>query len=342
MDLKIVGADGAPITDTPKLVGADGAQINPSVETNEVDQLAMGGTELMKYGLAERLDPKLLDQFQIIPSRVREVDPDKKTVLWLHDLPQDPESQHLKESENLEMFDKIVYVSEWQKQQYQNFLGIPPSKGQVLKNAIVPIEDHKKPEETINIIYHTTPHRGLELLVPVYEQIAQMYDNVHLDVYSSFNAYGWPERDKPYKDLFKSIEDNPRMTYHGFQPNEVVREALKNAHIFAYPSIWQETSCIALMEAMSAGVMCVHSNLGALPETAANWTYMYQFDEDPSRHANAFGQCLIQAIELFNSDSKKNILEQRLTMQKVYANSFYSWDARIVEWNGLLGTLAES
>tara|TARA_R110000822_G_scaffold140325_8_gene278052 strand:+ start:2039 stop:3067 length:1029 start_codon:yes stop_codon:yes gene_type:complete len=342
MDLKIVGADGAPITDTPNIVSPSGQTLNPKVESNEVDQLAMGGTELMKYGLAERLDPELLNQFQIIPSRVREVDPDKKTVLWLHDLPTDPESQHLKEPENLEMFDKVVYVSEWQKQQYQNFLGIPPSKSVVLKNAIVPFEDHKKPEGVINIIYHTTPHRGLELLIPVYEQIAKMYDNVHLHVYSSFNAYGWPDRDKPYKELFDAIEAHPKMTYYGFQPNDVVREALKTSHIFAYPSIWQETSCIALMEAMSAGLMCVHSNLGALPETAANWTYQYQFDEDPSRHANAFGQCLIQAIELFNSESKKGVLEQRLQMQKVYANSFYSWDSRIIEWNGLLGSLAES
>ena len=96
-----------------------------------------------------------------------------------------------------------------------------------------------------------------------------MYDNVHLDVFSSFNAYGWAERDEPYQELFDKIEAHPQMTYHGFKPNNIVRNALQKAHIFAYPSIWMETSCIALMEAMSAGLMCVHPNLAALPETAA-------------------------------------------------------------------------
>ena len=41
------------------------------------------------------------------------------------------------------------------------------------------------------------------------------------------------------------------MTYHGFKPNDVVRKALSEAHIFAYPSIWVETSCISAIEAMS-------------------------------------------------------------------------------------------
>lgn len=316
--------------------------VDDKIETNEVDRNSQGGTELMKYGLHERLPEELLSNFQIICSRVRELKEDKKKVLWLHDLPLDPESAHLKDG-GWDKFDKLVMVSNWQMQQYASYLGVPYSKSVVLKNAIDPIGEHDKPDskEQLNIIYHTTPHRGLELLVPVFDQISKMYDNVHLDVYSSFNAYGWPERDEPYKELFKMIDDHPKMTNHGFVPNKEVREALKNAHIFAYPSIWQETSCIALMEAMSAGLMCVHSNLGALPETASNWTYMYQFNEDPQAHANAFGQCLIEAIELFQKPEKKAMLDQRLNMQKVYADSFYSWASRQVEWKGLLESLLD-
>ena len=339
MDLKIVGADGAPLNKDKKIKGLDGS--NLEVETNEVDKDAQGGTEQMKYGLHERLPKELLDKFQIICSRVRELEEDKKKVLWLHDLPMDPESAHLKEEKNQDKFDKIVCVSNWQMQQYANFLGVPYGKCVVLKNAIDPIETHEKPDpkDGINLIYHTTPHRGLELLVPVFEQIAKMYPKIHLDVYSSFDIYGWPERNKPYEPLFDAIKEHPQMTYHGFKPNSEVREALKKAHIFAYPSIWQETSCIAMMEAMSAGTMCVHSNLAALPETAANWTYMYQFNEDPQLHANAFGQCLIEAIELFSKPDKKPMLDQRLHMQKVYADSFYSWATRTVEWKGLLESL---
>lgn len=317
--------------------------VEDGVEKNEVDINAMGGTELMKYGLFERLNPELLEHFQIIPSRVRELKDDKLKVLWLHDLPMDPESQHLKDG-GWKKFDKIVYVSEWQKELYQNIHQIPPSIGVVLKNAIVPFEAHEKPDpaEEIRIIYHTTPHRGLELLVPVFESLCTVYDNIHLDVFSSFKAYGWEERDKPYKELFDRCESHPKITYHGYQPNEVVREHLKQAHIFAYPSIWLETSCIAMMEAMSAGCMCVHPNLGALPETTSNWTYMYGFNEDPQAHANIFGANLTETIEIFKDPERYDLVKRRLAMQKQYVDTFYDWDIRKIQWTHLLNAVKAS
>ena len=54
---------------------------------DEMVKNSNGGTEQMLKGLHERVDKKLMDNFQIITSRVRWVDPDKKTILWLHDLP---------------------------------------------------------------------------------------------------------------------------------------------------------------------------------------------------------------------------------------------------------------
>jgi len=42
------------------------------------------------------------------------------------------------------------------------------------------------------------------------------------------------------------------------------------------------------MEAMSAGLACVHPNNGALYETAAIWALMYQWHDDPHAHAAVF------------------------------------------------------
>ena len=140
---------------------------------------------------------------------------------WVHDLAQDPEMQHLKDK-GWEKFDGMVCVSHWQRQLVENFLGVPASMMHVLQNAIEPIQPHEKPDakECVNIIYHTTPHRGLELLYPVMEWVESTLPDInwHLDVYSSFGIYGWEERDKPYEGLFKRIKDHPRMTYHGHVP----------------------------------------------------------------------------------------------------------------------------
>ena len=51
---------------------------------------ANGGTEMMRNQLYSRVDPDLLDKFQIICSRVRWIDPKKPTILWCHDTWDDP------------------------------------------------------------------------------------------------------------------------------------------------------------------------------------------------------------------------------------------------------------
>ena len=57
------------------------------VEENEISAEARGGTELISRAMADKIDPELLKEVQIIPSRVCELDPDKIRILHLHDLP---------------------------------------------------------------------------------------------------------------------------------------------------------------------------------------------------------------------------------------------------------------
>lgn len=311
----------------------------PSIEPTDNGTYAhigsKGGTEQMYEGLMSRLPSHLKDRFNIICSRVREVDSSKRNLLWLHDTWDDPESQHLKDKKSLDRFEKLIFVSHYQQSTYNLGLGVPYDKGIVLQNAIVPIEQHEKPQGTINIIYHTTPHRGLELLIPVCEFLAKQNLDFHLDVYSSFNIYGWPARDEPYLALFERIKNHPNMTYHGFQSNSVIREALKKAHIYAYPSIWPETSGISVIEAMSAGCNVICPTLAALPETCANFGVMYGWNEDNNKHANMFAGILDMVIREYRASFN----QERLKFQKAYFDSFYNWDMRARQWQDFLESL---
>jgi len=293
---------------------------------------------LMMAGLKRNVDPILLDQFQIIPSRVKELD-GRPAVLWLHDLYNDPESAHLQDELSRSLrFAKLIFVSYWQMQSFQMAYNIRPSECLVLQNAVDPIEFVEKDKDQVNLIYHTTPHRGLEILVPVFEKLTETFSNIHLDVYSSFNAYGWGERDKPYEELFERCKSHPQITYHGFQPNDVIRTALQKAHIFAYPSIWQETSCISAIEAMSAGCEVVCSSLAALPETTAGFASMYPYHEDPNTHANIFVNVLGQAISRVNSENVLN----KMQFQKNYIDVLYNWESRGQQWTDLLKVLSSN
>lgn len=302
------------------------------VTTDELSKNAMGGTEMMKYGLYERLAPDIRDEVQIICSRVREVDTHRPSILWLHDMFNDPEANHLKDPESRERFAKLVYVSNYQKTTFDMAYGILPHESTILRNCIDPIEWKEKSKDEVRLIYHTTPHRGLDLLVPVFEALAEHYPNIVLDVYSSFEIYGWKQRDADHQELFERCKAHPRINYHGYQPNHVVREALQNAHIFAFPSIWPETSCIAAIEAMSAGCCIVHPDYAALPETTSNFGITYAMHEDPNTHANVFVNVLAAAIDKIHTEDMRN----RMIMQKQYADAFYNWETRTLQWDSLI------
>lgn len=300
---------------------------------------AHGGTEMMLAELRQRVKPEFLEPFNIICSRVRQTNATKKNLLWLHDLWNDPESSHLRDARAIGRFTKLVFVSHFQQYSYYAGLGVPYSAGVVMQNAIEPIPAHVKPEvvdRNVRLIYHTTPHRGLELLVPSFIELTREFPNIHLDVFSSFNAYGWPDRDKPYEELFNICREHPQITYHGFQPNSVVREALQKAHIFAYPSIWVETSCIAAIEAMSAGCEIICPTLGALPETTANFARLYPWHENHNVHINLFTNLLANLIERYSTQNMKH------EIQRQYASFFYNWRGRAEQWEGLLSYLMET
>lgn len=312
------------------------------IDENELSRNAMGGTELMLAGLQKHVYPlfseDFLDQFQIIPSRVRNLDEKKIRIYWVHDLETDPETEHLA-NEGWNKFHAIVFVSYWQRDRYIAKYNIPYHLCHVIKNAVdfpVPV-DHRRTvpgvDGPLKFIYTPTPHRGLELLIPVMKHYMTEHPETELHVYSSFDLYGWSEKNSIYQRIFDDIDEHPKMFNHGTVPNQEIQNRLLDAHVFVYPSIWPETSCLCLIEAMVAGCHCIHSDFAVLPETAMGYTQMYGFQSDPQRHANAF---------------YSNIIDHPLKMKNYpievmsYINKHYSWEERKNEWYELLGSLLVS
>ena len=308
-------------------------------EENEISKNANGGTEIAKRKLASIIDPALLDNFQIICSRPRELQEDKIRVFWCHDLPEDPESNKFRDQKFKDSFHKFVFISNWQYQRYQLIHGIPYDfRSIVLETGIEPAPEtcFEKPEGPIRLVYTSTPQRGLEILVPVFEKLAELHDDIHLDVFSSFKIYGWDDADKQYEPLYEKIRQHPKMTYHGFVPNDVLKDHLNKSHIFAYPSIWYETSCRAMLEAMSAGLVCVHSNLAALPETSGALNVMYQLDlNNMNNHANIFATYLNASINMVRDNMHKDMI----SFNKYFVDRRYNIQLIKSQWERTLKEL---
>jgi glycosyltransferase involved in cell wall biosynthesis len=281
---------------------------------------------------------ELLEDFQIICSRVRDIDETKIRIYWPHDLPEDPECIKLKDKTFRDQFHHFVYISNWQYSRFQLVADMPYSvDNTVIDSGIDPVELVEKPKDVIRLVYSSTPQRGLDILLPVFEKLCEKYDNIELDVFSSFKIYGWDDADKQFEPLYDRIRNHPKMNYHGFVSNDVLRDYLKKCHIHAYPSTWIETSCRAMLEAMSAGLICVHPNYGALYETSGGLNFMYQGDENKNVHAGKFYNALDFAIENVNTTEMQNYAQ----FVKSYTDHRYTWDRIAADWVRLLTHLKQ-
>jgi len=302
----------------------------------EFNTNANGGTELIARKLEQHIPQELLDKFQIICGRVSNLNENKIKLLWIHDSPHQIDNEHLKDG-GWRKFHKMIFISHHQMEEYVREYSIPYSHCVVMKHALEPIKLQPKPNNKISLIYTSTPHRGLDILVNVFERLCKEYDNLELKVHSSYNIYVMTERQKNYEEtsLYQRMEKHPNIKNIGYVSNDELKKSLASSHIFPYPSTYRETFCLALLEAMSAGLLCVHPNYACLPETASNWTMMYAYHEDKAIHEQIFYEHLKKAINIVNT---KNV-QRKLKYQSKYVNHFYNWETRTQEWIDFLKSL---
>ena len=82
----------------------------PSSEEDvvEASKNAKGGSELIYQRVKERVPEDLWNHFQVILSRVRELE-DKPRILWFQDTSRDPEVQFLKDIIERDKFERFVF-----------------------------------------------------------------------------------------------------------------------------------------------------------------------------------------------------------------------------------------
>ena len=138
--------------------------------------------------------------------------------------------------------------------------------------------------------YELSKEEKIVFVKEIVEKLCEEYDNLELKVHSSYNIYAMKERQENYEKtpLHQRLEKHPNIKNIGFVSNDELKKSLASSHIFPYPSTYRETFCLALLEAMSAGLLCVHPNYACLPETASNWTMMYDYHENKEVHEEIF------------------------------------------------------
>ena len=263
---------------------------------------------------------------------------DKINILWMQHFVNQKEAENLGSKDYINKIDHIVFNSNWNFEKFVYQFKIPEGKSVVIKNAIEKIEFKEKPKDKISLIYHTTPWRGLELLLKVFKKLNM--DNIELNVCSSTKIYGDKFNNvlgEKYENIFNECKNAKNVNYLGFQENKDIIELLKKTHIYSYPSIWPETSCISAIESMAAGCEIITTNLGALYETCAPFGTFVGFDRNLENLENRYKNTLSKRIK--NFWSKEN--QKKLQLQHQSINLFYSWETRSNEWINFFNEVRE-
>jgi len=298
----------------------------------------LGGTELQENFLTSFVDKKILEQFQICTS-VPEKIPlagDKINILWQKNSYDQPNIvPWFKEQSNHQKYDWYVFNSSWNYEKFRYHFDIPTDRCHVIKNGVTNFPQRKvfTKGDRLRMIFHPTPWRGLNVLLATMQLLEK--ENVELDVYSSCEIYGKDfkkDNDDKYQDLYDQAKTLKNVNYLGYRSNDFILSKLPYYHMFAYPCIWEETSCISLLESMAAGLYCMTTNYGALFETGAEFPVYVNYETNLVNLAHQFAE----GIKICRNTLHEPVIQEHLDEQQKYVKRFYSWDKKALEWTNFL------
>ena len=291
-----------------------------------------GGSEIAAYHLSRYVDTSTVNLVLSVCSP-EVLSATKRNIVWQQLNVNEAAVQGMDDPSFVDSVDAFVYNSHWCYEQFRRRFNVPANKSFVIRNGVCPFAIKPKPRGKIKLVYTSTPWRGLEVLLKVFSQLKR--DDIELDIYSSTIIYGSQFHSfthHQWDPLFEYAKTIPGVNYRGYAENSVVREALLNAHILSYPNTWEETSCMAVAEAMAAGCQVVTTNLGALYETCGEFGTLVPYGSDLDDLVNRYACVLNQTIDTYWEAGN----QARLHTQANFYNKQWSWANRAVEWRQLL------
>jgi glycosyltransferase involved in cell wall biosynthesis/predicted O-methyltransferase YrrM len=164
----------------------------------------------------------------------------------------------------------IIALTEWHKtrleQQFSSMSDLMSSMHYgIRENQLVP-ESRDFPKSP-RFIYSSFANRGLLPLLEMWKDILHIFPEASLHVFSDYK-HAWCVQHFP--DVMKRIEqhiDQPGVHYHGWVESDTLMQAWKEADVWLYPCVFEETFCHTALQAAASRTLVITSDLGALVET---------------------------------------------------------------------------
>ena len=251
-------------------------------------------------------------------------------ILWAHYNC----DQQIYVNTNWKKITHLVCVSNWEKEQFVKHLKIPKEKITVIRNGGAEYFQ-PSPNKTKTLIYTSTPFRGLKYLPYIFAKVLQKHPDAKLKVFSGMNLYG--QENDEYEPLYQELKLMPNVEYSKAIPHEELVQHYQDAAVFCYPNMWEETSCVSLIEAMRCGCYPIVSNIGALPETSGGYGSLIKMIGEnrangwkPTKEfCDNFALEIVSVLDTYKYNS--DISE--------FACKHYDWKTIALEWRELIDKL---
>ena len=269
-------------------------------------------------------------------------------ILWAHDNCDQPQFLHLPEV--VSQIDKIVCVSNWEREQYIKYNRAPEDKIVVIPNGVADFFVPKSPKSK-TAIFFSAPHKGIVPLPKIWKQIVKQHPDAKLKVFSSMCLYENAKNDFENKQEFiEAIEELKTMSsveYSTCIHREELLDHIQDAAFFIHPNVWEETFCVSLAEAMSCGCYPITSDIGALPETSfGRGKYIPMMGKntpsgwEPSpKFINSFAQELSKAFDFFDKQPETFYAATK-DLSKLTRDT-YDWKKIAKMWEVLIESLQD-
>lgn len=271
-------------------------------------------------------------------------------ILWAHDNCDQPQFLHLPEL--VSQIDKIVCVSNWERDQYIKYNRAPAEKLVVIPNGIADIFVPPSQPKSKTAIFFSAPHKGIVPLPKIWKQVIQKHPDAKLKVFSSMSLYENAKMDVPEKPEFiQAIEELKSLSGVEYSPcidREELLSHIQDSAFFIHPNVWEETFCVSMAEAMACGCYPITSDIGALPETSfgrgkyipMNGKNTSQGWEVSDKFIQEFSQEVSNAFEFFDKQPETFYAATKDLSQ--LTKETYDWKKIIGVWSSLIESISVS
>lgn len=247
----------------------------------------------------------------------------RRKLIWLHDVP----SADMFSRETIDKFDKVIVLSEFHKSLLPEH--IPQDKICVSSNGIniKDFDNVSEPPNPHRMVYTSSYDRGLINLLLMWDKIRQEVPDATLHVFYGWNTYDSMvlkgARTPEFKAMMVQAMNKPGIVDHGRIGQKQLAKEVAKSGIYAYPSFFEEISCISAMRAQVAGAIPVTTDYAALAETNK---YGIKVPGKAGENNDLFCEELIKLLK----DEKRQEEMRKEMITK--ARNIFSWERVARQW----------